>query len=60
MEYNAKNICRTMITGEGQKEFKNFHTFSILYARFGQTLFQGLENRFYNSILFQYRVGTLN
>jgi len=41
-----------MITGEKQKlnkqmvEFKNFHTFSILYARFGQHFSKVLKTDF--------------
>jgi len=64
MEHNAESICRTILSDEEQKMNTQIveemvSIFLILYAHI---LFQCLENRFHNSILFQcfqYRVGTL-
>jgi len=67
MENNAKDIHRTVISGEEQinkwlnLEFPYFfNTFLTFWP--SSILYHGLENQFYNSILFQhfqYHVGTL-
>ena len=70
MEHIAKNICRTVISGEEQNlnkqvfEFIIFILFQYFICTFcpNSILFQGLQNRFHNSILLQYfpyHVGTL-
>jgi len=63
------NICKTVISAKEQdlnKQWLNFefaYFFNTLCTFWPNSiLFQGLENRFHNSILFQYfqyRVGTL-
>jgi len=67
MEHNAKNICKTVISGKEQNLNKQIAEFEIsilfqhflyIFAKF-QYFFEVLEN---NSVLFQYlqyRVGTL-
>jgi len=71
MEHNAKNICKTVISGKERNLkkqmaecgisilFNSLFTFCmILYS----ILFPGLVNRFHNSVVFQYSqylVGTL-
>jgi len=58
MERNAKIFCKTFISGKDQTLNKKMAKFwiSILFRNFmdilaNSILFQGLENRFYNSIL---------
>jgi len=61
MEHNARNICRTVISGKEQNVDTQMDEFriSILFEYFmnilpNSILFLGLTNRFHNSILFQY------
>jgi len=66
MEHNAKNkVCKTVISGKEQNLLKKWMNLEFPYFfntistfRQNSVVFQGLENRFHNSILFQYRTET--
>jgi len=58
MKHNAKNICKTFISSKEQNLNKTMAEFviSIVFQSLctfwpNSILFQGLQNRFYNSIL---------
>jgi len=60
MEHNAKNICRTVTSGKEQNLDKQMDKLGICFQHFIYSIFwpnsthiQDLENRFYNSILYE-------
>jgi len=54
-----KNIWKTVTIAKKKILMKQMAEFGMCTFRPKSILFQGLENRFHYSILFQYRVGTL-